>query len=416
MRHIVGLAADIICLQEVEDDTFGALEAGLASLGYVGHYTKKGQGKPDGCALFYRQDVFAPLQLIRVDYLDGGEGHGNSGHIAQIALLKHAGRLLGVAHTHLKWDAPRTPREEQYGYRQIRQLLRERDRYAPSGSAWIVCGDLNATPHSPVVAALRAAGLEHTHHACTEAHTCNSNHRAKMIDCIFYNAALRAWPVPLPVVDAHTPLPGPDQPSDHVAVVARFHWVAEPQRQEATADATGGAGGGRMAQGVCAMIVVQAVAGARGRHRTAVRARRRRGSRDMSGEVENLIAKANDLLTKREFIDAARCLQEAAGIPEGAVERAELLERAAAVYEEYGWTEAAARCYLSAAQLLDGERKAACLLRCFRLHIEAIAEYQYDCSWEWRGAWPGEADEHDADHTRQRRWAAVLCYSCDNAW
>lgn len=51
VRHIIGLAADILCLQEVEDGMFTALEEGLRPCGYTGHLTKKARGKPDGCAI-----------------------------------------------------------------------------------------------------------------------------------------------------------------------------------------------------------------------------------------------------------------------------------------------------------------------------------------------------------------------------
>ena len=64
VRHILGLAADVLCRQEVEDDMFAALEAGLRPGGYTGHLSKKAAGKPDGCALFFRTGVFAALDII----------------------------------------------------------------------------------------------------------------------------------------------------------------------------------------------------------------------------------------------------------------------------------------------------------------------------------------------------------------
>src|SRR5262245_16900968 len=81
--HLVGLDADVFCLQEVEEVAFGSFEAGLAPSGYTGHYTRKGGGKPDGCATFYRTAAFEPLGADRVDYRDGAGGRGDSGHIAQ---------------------------------------------------------------------------------------------------------------------------------------------------------------------------------------------------------------------------------------------------------------------------------------------------------------------------------------------
>ena len=62
-RHVAALATDVVCLQEVEEETFAAVQQVLAPGGYSGHFAKKGGGKPDGCATFIRQ---MPLTLRRV--------------------------------------------------------------------------------------------------------------------------------------------------------------------------------------------------------------------------------------------------------------------------------------------------------------------------------------------------------------
>ena len=224
VRHVTALGADVLCLQEVERETYDAIEAHLGAHGYAGSFAGKGQRRPDGCATFLRTEAFAPAEFLRLAYRDGQGGGPPSGHVAQLAVVQHGGRSLGVANTHLKWDPPGTPREAQYGYRQVKELLAECEAHA--GVPWIVCGDLNATPGSDVIAALRAAGFEFTHHASTGAYTCNSNADAKTIDYLFHASALRSEPLPLPLVGDHTPLPGPDQPSDHLAVSARFEWSA----------------------------------------------------------------------------------------------------------------------------------------------------------------------------------------------
>jgi mRNA deadenylase 3'-5' endonuclease subunit Ccr4 len=222
--HVAALEADVLCLQEVERDVFAALEEHLRPQGYAGVFAGKAQGRPDGCATFFRTAVFTFIEATRVEYRDAPDARADSGHVAQLVRLQHARRTLGVANTHLKWDPPATPRDAQYGYRQATQLLAECD--ARAATAWIVCGDLNATPGSDVVTALRAAGLQFTHQDEAQAHTCNSNATAKTIDYLFYSPALRSTPAVLPVVGDHTPLPGRDQPSDHIAVSARFEWAA----------------------------------------------------------------------------------------------------------------------------------------------------------------------------------------------
>ena len=223
-RHVAALEADVLCLQEVERDVFAAMEAHLGPRGYAGMLAGKARGRPDGCATFFRTATFTLLDAARVEYRDALDGRAESGHVAQLVRLEHDGRTLGVANTHLRWDPPATPREAQYGYRQATQLLAECG--ARAATAWIVCGDFNAEPGSDGVTAFRAAGWRFTHQADARAYTCNSNARAKTIDYLFHSPGLRSTPAALPVVDDHTPLPGADQPSDHVAVSARFEWAA----------------------------------------------------------------------------------------------------------------------------------------------------------------------------------------------
>lgn len=157
-------------------------------------------------------------------YTDTRVGHAPSGHIAALVSLDQEGRRLGIANTHLKWDPPGTPRGKQYGLRQVSQLLRERDRHLLRCGAWIICGDLNATPDSDVVALIETTGFRFAHDGKVDANTSNTNGRAKMIDYIFHSATLSAEPHPVSPVNGHTVLPGPDQPSDHVAVAASFSW------------------------------------------------------------------------------------------------------------------------------------------------------------------------------------------------
>ena len=68
-RHVEQLDADLLCLQEVEDETFDILTQRLNSLDYDGRFEKKGQNKPDGAATFFRRSRFT----LREEPQDEGE-------------------------------------------------------------------------------------------------------------------------------------------------------------------------------------------------------------------------------------------------------------------------------------------------------------------------------------------------------
>jgi mRNA deadenylase 3'-5' endonuclease subunit Ccr4 len=223
-EHLAGLAYDVLCLQEVEREPFTLLEEKLSGLGYAGDLCLKGYGKPDGCAMFYRTDRVNCIRRDRVEYADAFEQSPSSGHVAQCLVFRIEDHLLGVANTHLKWDPWGRRREALVGYRQVREL---QERIVQDGSdcaGWIICGDLNVTVESEVVQTLQAAGYTASHQPDVHGATCNANRRARMLDFIFHTGSLATQPLPLPVVEDTTPLPGPDQPSDHVVVAAICSW------------------------------------------------------------------------------------------------------------------------------------------------------------------------------------------------
>ncbi len=224
LSHLAQLNTDVLCLQEAEQAVFHSIENHLGPLGYKGWYSKKGGWKPDGCATFYRTDRFKIQEVMGFGYVDGLLGEKPSGHIAQIIILEQKDERLGIANTHLKWDSPGTPPNQQYGYRQITQLLQECERRASECHGWIICGDFNATPESALVDFIQQSGFRYTHASYPEAYTANSNGKAKTIDYLFHSPELEATPLPLPEVRDQTSLPGITQPSDHVAVTARFTW------------------------------------------------------------------------------------------------------------------------------------------------------------------------------------------------
>jgi mRNA deadenylase 3'-5' endonuclease subunit Ccr4 len=224
VQYIWSLKADILCLQEVEAETFVSLRTFLGERGYGAQYARKYARRPEGCAIFYRGSAFELLTTRVIAYADGGGVAPDTGHIALCVLFRSDGGILGVVNTHLTWDPPSTPRNAQVGPRQTQQLLTEYVNSVSDARGWIIAGDFNVTPDSEIIAMVERAGLRYAHSGLTGAFTCNVNSDARMIDYIFASSALVAEPQLPPVIDDKTILPSAEQPSDHVPVMAKFDW------------------------------------------------------------------------------------------------------------------------------------------------------------------------------------------------
>nr|WP_246357365.1 endonuclease/exonuclease/phosphatase family protein [Pyxidicoccus fallax] len=218
-RRIVELDADIVCLQEVEPDSFDALQEALEPHGYMGVLALKQQGKPDGCAVFHRRQRYLGH---RAHYFGDRLENGRiSGHLALVMDFDAGGgERLRVACTHLRWDRPDKPVEQHQGMQEATELLQELVQGDPE-ALWVVCGDFNAEPGEPLVRAFAAAGLVDAYEGRHQP-TCNANDRAKAIDFLFHSRALRAQPDRLPELDDRTPLPSETEPSDHLPISARL--------------------------------------------------------------------------------------------------------------------------------------------------------------------------------------------------
>lgn len=205
------LDCDLMCFQEVEVSTFDALRMALAEMEYVGLHALK-QDKPDGCAVFFRVGLFQLVESRRIVYRDG------SGHVAQLVTFEHDGRRIAIVNTHLKWDPHDTPAALKFGFRQASEIVVALQTQRAQHAAQIVCGDLNVTPDSDVVATLRSADFQSAH---ADVFSCNSNGSAKLIDYVF-SRGLRAEPIAPRLIDDETPLPSEEEPSDHLPLAVRF--------------------------------------------------------------------------------------------------------------------------------------------------------------------------------------------------
>jgi len=224
VRHITSQKADVLCLQEVEPDVFATLRTALAASRYNVQYARKAGDRPDGVAIFYHREKFELGSASRFIFADGEGDATDSGYIALITMFRASEGVIGVINTHLLWDPPGTSSESRQGYRQARQLLAEWKKIASSANAWILAGDFNVTPDDALIGMIRQAGFDYAHCGLADAATCNVHGEARMIDYIFYSHPLCCEPEAITPVTDLTVLPSAGQPSDHVAVAARFTW------------------------------------------------------------------------------------------------------------------------------------------------------------------------------------------------
>lgn len=214
------MSAQILCLQEIEEDSFAALNIRLEKLGYGGTYLKKSGSRLDGCATFFDRRLFSLRDVRALTYDDRTADRPATGNIAQLAKLKHGARTLGIANTHFKWEAATTPADQRISLRQARELVAA---LTPC-DAWIACGDFNQTSSTVTLETFWSTGFADAYASRPNDFTCNSNEIVKRIDYLLYRGPLSAEPHALPAIDSTTPLPSLAQPSDHLAISATFAW------------------------------------------------------------------------------------------------------------------------------------------------------------------------------------------------
>lgn len=208
---VAALDTDVICLQETEPEAHRVIQERLIPLGYRFIFAQR-DGRPDGCGTFVRA-----LRILEEDTL---RYHDGSGHLALLLVLDLEGRRLGVANTHIKWDAPDAPFEERVSHRQVGELLERCARRACDG--WLLCGDLNAHPDSDLLCRLESAGFRDALPA--EYPTCVTNGHAHKIDYLLHTASLLGTAAAVPTVDNATIMPSVVHASDHVPVQGHFRW------------------------------------------------------------------------------------------------------------------------------------------------------------------------------------------------
>ncbi|KAG7231384.1 hypothetical protein INR49_008209 [Caranx melampygus] len=170
LSEVQQLDADILCLQEVQEDHYqDQIRPALQRLGYQCEYKKRTGNKPDGCAIIFKSSRLSLLSSNPVEFFRRGDALLDRDNVGLVLLLRpnHGpGRsdpsaFICVANTHLLYN----PRRGDIKLAQLAILLAEIGRLSrrPDGSTnpVVLCGDFNSTPWSPLYHFLTTGRLKY---------------------------------------------------------------------------------------------------------------------------------------------------------------------------------------------------------------------------------------------------------------
>nr|XP_019966407.1 PREDICTED: protein angel homolog 2 isoform X1 [Paralichthys olivaceus] len=162
--------ADILCLQEVQEDHYeNQIKPALQRLGYQCEYKKRTGSKPDGCAVIFKSSRLSLVSSHPVEFFRPSDALLDRDNVGLVVLLRpnnvvcksDPSGFICVANTHLLYN----PRRGDIKLAQLAILLAEISRLSrlPDGSTnpVLLCGDFNSTPWSPLYSFLTTGGLDY---------------------------------------------------------------------------------------------------------------------------------------------------------------------------------------------------------------------------------------------------------------
>ncbi|XP_077195027.1 protein angel homolog 2 isoform X1 [Paroedura picta] len=167
LLDIKRLDADVLCLQEVQEDQYGSeIKPSLEALGYHCEYKMRTGRKPDGCAICFKTSKFSLLSSNPVEFFRRNIPLLDRDNVGLVVLLQprshcKATAAICVANTHLLYN----PRRGDIKLTQLAMLLaeitnvalKEDGRFCPL----VLCGDFNSVPYSPLYNFLREGKLNY---------------------------------------------------------------------------------------------------------------------------------------------------------------------------------------------------------------------------------------------------------------
>ncbi|XP_009870804.1 PREDICTED: protein angel homolog 2 isoform X2 [Apaloderma vittatum] len=167
LQEIKQLNADVLCLQEVQEDHYRKeIKSSLESLGYHCEYKMRTGRKPDGCAICFKTSKFSLISSNPVEFFRRDIPLLDRDNVGLVLLLQprfhcKTNAAICIANTHLLYN----PRRGDIKLTQLAMLLAEIASVAPQKDGTfcpiIICGDFNSVPGSPLYKFIKEGKLNY---------------------------------------------------------------------------------------------------------------------------------------------------------------------------------------------------------------------------------------------------------------
>ncbi|KAM6323960.1 protein angel homolog 2 [Aegotheles albertisi] len=167
LQEIKQLDADVLCLQEVQEDHYRTeIKSSLESLGYHCEYKMRTGRKPDGCAICFKTSKFSLISSNPVEFFRRDIPLLDRDNVGLVLLLRprfhcKTNAAICIANTHLLYN----PRRGDIKLTQLAMLLAEIASVAPQKDGTfcpvIICGDFNSVPGSPLYRFIKEGKLNY---------------------------------------------------------------------------------------------------------------------------------------------------------------------------------------------------------------------------------------------------------------
>ncbi|KAK2586648.1 hypothetical protein KPH14_011693 [Odynerus spinipes] len=168
IQEILRAQADVICLQEMQEEHLSEFLKPFQELNYKYLYKKRTNDKEDGLLLLYRSDQFNLIDYAKVELYQPGVkllNRDNVGIVAKLSFCDSPNTQIVIATTHLLFN----PRRNDVRLAQTQLLLTEIERIAfientelgPKYLPIILSGDFNLEPHTGVYKFITEGSFEY---------------------------------------------------------------------------------------------------------------------------------------------------------------------------------------------------------------------------------------------------------------